>query len=51
MMQRRGFNIAYITRRSDGVMQAGGVALTDAREIARKISHAVRLRTTRRLTA
>lgn len=51
MMQRRGFNFAYITRRSDGVMQAGGVALTDAREIARKISHAVRLRTTRRLTA
>ena len=50
MMQRRGFTFEQVSRNGQGEMTAGGIPISDARELARKVSHAANVRRTRRLT-
>jgi hypothetical protein len=38
MMQRRGFNFAHIQKFSDGEMSLGGISLSEANELTRRVS-------------
>lgn len=51
MMMRRGFVYEHVELRADGVRVIGGVPLTEARPLARHLSHALDQRIQRRLRA